>query len=212
MPPRRDVAKKDQDGEPMTFGEDDPRVFHAAIEMSLVPIVLADPHQPDCPIIFANGAFCQLTGYDVDEIVGRNCRFLQGPATDKNAVARVQAAIARRWDVTEELINYRKDGSMFWNALFVNPVFDRGGRLVYLFGTQIDVTRRRALEGALQQSRDLLSVIQSSVAGARALPLSEEQREHLERAERAIDDIARHQSSLLSDAPGSGTGTAGDDG
>ena len=96
----------------MTFGEDDPSVFHAAIEMSLVPIVLADPHQPDCPIIFANGAFCQLTGYDVDEIVGRNCRFLQGPATDKNAVARVQAAIARRWDVTEELINYGKNGGV----------------------------------------------------------------------------------------------------
>ncbi len=143
----------------MTLGESDSNMFHVAIEMSLVPIVLSDPHQTDDPIIFANGAFCELTGYAVDEIIGRNCRFLQGPATDKKAVARVRAAIAQRWDVTEELVNYRKDGSTFWNALFVNPVFDRGGRLVYLFGTQIDVTRRRALEGALQQSHDLLSVI-----------------------------------------------------
>ena len=65
----------------MTLDEDHPGMFHAAIEMSLVPIVLADPHQHDCPIVFANGAFCEMTGYDLAEIVGRNCRFLQGPAT-----------------------------------------------------------------------------------------------------------------------------------
>ena len=102
-----------KDDASMTFGEGESSAFHAAIEMSLVPIVLADPHQPDEPIIFANGAFCELTGYDKDEIVGRNCRFLQGPATDKKAVARIQSAVAARWHVTEELANYRKDGCLF---------------------------------------------------------------------------------------------------
>jgi PAS domain S-box-containing protein len=143
----------------MTIEMDEPAAFHAAVEMSLVPIVLSDPHQVDCPIVFANGAFCELTGYDMSEVIGRNCRFLQGPTTDRKAIARIAAAIETRWNIREEIINFKKDGTPFWNALFVNPVFNQAGKLVYLFGTQFDVTRRRALEDALQQSRDLLSVI-----------------------------------------------------
>ena len=177
-------------------------MFHAVIEMSLVPIVLSDPHQPDCPIIFANGAFSELTGYDVNEIIGRNCRFLQGPETDMAAVARIRAAIKARWNITEELVNYRKDGTMFWNALFVNPVFDRGGRLVYFFGTQFDVTHRRALEDAIRQSRDLLVAANSGIAGALALPLSDVQREHLDKARRAMAEIGQHQLPLLPRAEG----------
>ncbi len=188
----------------MKFGEGESSAFHAAIEMSLVPIVLADPHQPDDPIIFANGAFCALTGYDIDEIVGRNCRFLQGPATDKKAVARIRSAVAARWNITEELANYRKDGSLFWNALFVNPVFDCGGKLAYLFGTQFDVTYRRALEDALRQSQALLSAAQSGIAGALALPLNEAPRAHLDKANQALEEIARHQSPLLTRSRRSG--------
>jgi PAS domain S-box-containing protein len=149
----------------MTLDEDHPGMFHAAIEMSLVPIVLADPHQHDCPIVFANGAFCEMTGYDLAEIVGRNCRFLQGPATDRQAVARIRDAISARWHCTEELLNYRKDGTPFWNALFINPVFDQGGRLVFLFGTQLNVTRRRALAGCGKRpcwpAFDRISCVQS---------------------------------------------------
>jgi PAS domain S-box-containing protein len=186
----------------MTLEENGSDVFHAAIEMSLVPIVLADPHQGDCPIVFANGAFSELTGYDRTEIVGRNCRFLQGPATDRAVVTQIRKAISERWHIHVELVNYRKDGSTFWNALFLNPVFDRGGRLVYLFGTQLDVTRRRALEDVLQKSNDLLSVIQSSVAAAVALPVSAVQAEHLQRAECAMRETARHQIALLPERPG----------
>jgi PAS domain S-box-containing protein len=192
-----------KDGDPMMFDKANLSAFHAAIEMSLVPIVLTDPHRDDCPIIFANGAFCGLTGYDVDEIIGRNCRFMQGPATDQNAVARIRSAVATRWHVSEEIINYRKDGSTFWNALFVNPVFDQGGRLVYLFGTQRDVTRRRALEDVLQRLPDLLSVIQSSVGAALALPLGEVQRELLDTANRAVHEAILRQSSLVPSAAAS---------
>ena len=120
-----------------------------------------------------------------------------GPATDKKAVARVRSAVAARWNVTEELANYRKDGSLFWNALFVNPVFDRGGKLAYLFGTQFDVTYRRGLEDAFWQSHALLSVAQSGIAKALALPLNEAPRAHLDKASQALDEIARHQSPLL---------------
>ena len=172
--------------------------------MSLVPIVLCDPHQPDYPIMYANGAFCELTGYDVTEIVGRNCRFLQGPATDKKAVARIRSAVAARWNIMEELANYRKDGSLFWNVLFVNPVFDRAGKLVYLFGTQFDVTHRRTLEDALQRSHELLFVAQSAIAAVLALPLNETQREGLQKANQALAEAARHQLPLLPKGHGNG--------
>jgi PAS domain S-box-containing protein len=125
--PVESEGQLEKDAEHMMIGESEPSVFRVAIEMSPVPIVLADPNRHDYPIIFANAAFCEMTGYDASEIVGRNCRFLQGPDTDKEAVARIRAAVAARWNVSEELVNYRKDGSAFWNALFVNPVFNRGG-------------------------------------------------------------------------------------
>ena len=188
----------------MTPDEDHPGLFHAAVEMSLVPIVLADPHQPDCPIVFANGAFCEMTGYDLGEIVGRNCRFLQGPATDRQAVGRIREAISARWHCTEELVNYRKNGTPFWNALFINPVFDQGGSLVFLFGTQLDVTHRRALENALQQSYALLPLMRADLAAALALPMDEAQRQHLQRVAQAIDQIADHQRPLLPNAAGGG--------
>ena len=184
----------------MTVDNTNSGMFHAAVEMSLVPIVLADPHQDDCPIVFANGAFCELTGYDLAEILGRNCRFLQGPATDRTAVTRIRSAISARWNIAEELLNYRKDGTSFWNAFFINPVFDQGGRLVYLFGTQMDVTRRRALEGGLQHSHDLLSVMRLNLAAALALPMSDVQRQHLQRVDQAINECAHFQSSLFSNA------------
>jgi PAS domain S-box-containing protein len=191
--PVESEGQLEKDAEHMMIGESDPSVFRVAIEMSLVPIVLADPNQHDYPIIFANAAFCEMTGYDASEIVGRNCRFLQGPDTDKEAVARIRAAVAARWNVSEELVNYRKDGSAFWNALFVNPVSNRGGRLVYLFGTQLDITRRRSLESVLQTSYELLSCIESNVAGALTLSQNELQRERLLRASQAIHEIAlRH--------------------
>lgn len=126
--------------------------FHAAVEISLVPIVLADPHKPNCPIVFANGAFRELTGYDVAEILGRSCRFLHGPATDRQPVARVRAALSARWHIHEELLNRRKDGGQFWNELFINPVFDRASTLIYFFGSQLDVMRRRALEELVRES------------------------------------------------------------
>lgn len=116
-------------------------------------MVVTDPNQPDDPIVFANQAFQQMTGYTAEEVLGRNCRFLQGPDTDPEAIATVRAAIAARTDVSIELLNYRKDGRPFWNALFISPVFDSDGRLLYYFGSQLDVTRRREAEAALRRAQ-----------------------------------------------------------
>jgi PAS domain S-box-containing protein len=184
------------------IGESDATTFHAAIEMSLIPIVLSDPHQDDVPVIFANAAFCEMTGYRIDEIIGRNCRLLQGPDTDREAVRRIRAGVAARWNVSEELVNYRKDGSAFRNALFVNPIFDQGGKLIYLFGTQLDVTRQRSLESVLRSSHELLSVVEARVVEALASPMSLGQRASLDKALQAIREVAVQQVALLSNARG----------
>ncbi|TGD99341.1 hybrid sensor histidine kinase/response regulator [Methylobacterium nonmethylotrophicum] len=130
-------------------------IFFAAVEMTRMPMIVTDPRQPDNPIIFANQAFRGMTGYAPEELVGRNCRFLQGPETDRETVAEVRRAIAERKEIATEILNYRKNGSTFWNALFISPVYDQAGELVYFFGSQLDVSRRRDAEEALRQSQKM---------------------------------------------------------
>lgn len=141
-------------------------IFFAAVQMSRMPMVLTDPHQPDNPIVFCNRAFELLTGYSQEEIIGRNCRFLQGDGTDPEAIDEIRRALRASQDVHLEMVNYRKDGSSFWNALFISPVIDTGGNLVYHFASQIDVTRRRDAEAVLQQSQrmETLGAMASSLA------------------------------------------------
>jgi PAS domain S-box-containing protein len=117
--------------------------FAAALRTTRLPAVLTDPLQADDPIVFANDAFLRLTGYTRDEVEGRNCRFLQGAGTDPEALRRIGRALRARDDIKIDILNYRKDGSAFWNALSISPVFDEMGRLRYFFGVQADVTERR---------------------------------------------------------------------
>ncbi len=126
----------------------------AAIEAAPVPTVLTDPNRPDNPIVLANAAFARLTGYDRAEVVGRNCRFLQGPDTDPGAVDAIRRAVLARGEVAVELLNYRKDGTPFWNALSIAPVFDAAGGLVHFVASQQDVSRRRDAEDAPLRAAD----------------------------------------------------------
>ena len=103
---------------------------------------ITDPRRPDDPLVWVNPSFSRLTGYSADEVVGRNCRILQGPGTDPAAVAEIRAALRARRPVTTTLLNYRKDGTPFWNQLSVNPVFDGEKQLVSFVGVQTDVTER----------------------------------------------------------------------
>ena len=129
-----------------------PELLFTAAEKTRMPQIITDPNQPDNPIVFANRAFQDLCGYSAEELVGHNCRFLQGPGTDPADVARLRDAIAARRDVVVEIINYHRDGTPFRNELYVSPVFDRDGRLRYFFGSQLDVTRFRTEEGKLAES------------------------------------------------------------
>jgi PAS domain S-box-containing protein len=111
----------------------------AMIENSPIAAVISDPRQPDNPIIECNDAFMRLTGYSRDEIVGRNCRFLSGPGTEPALTKEITTAVQVRRPVLVEILNYRKNGTPFRNALLVAPIFDDKGELEYFLGSQVEV-------------------------------------------------------------------------
>jgi PAS domain S-box-containing protein len=121
-------------------GRSDP--FAAAVRATRMPMVITDPTQPDNPIIFANEAFQRLTGYDLEEVIGRNCRFLQGPHTDRSAITLLRDTIEHGESIEIDLLNYRKDGTTFWNALYMSAVHAEDGHVQYFFASQLDVTDR----------------------------------------------------------------------
>ncbi|KAK9109590.1 hypothetical protein Sjap_017650 [Stephania japonica] len=100
--------------------------------------VITDPRLPDNPIIFASDSFLELTEYTREEILGRNCRFLQGPDTDQGTVSRIRDAIREQREVTVQLINYTKSGKKFWNLFHLQPMRDQKGELQYFIGVQLD--------------------------------------------------------------------------
>ena len=130
----------------------DADLLFTAAEKTRMPQIVTDPNLPDNPIVFANRAFQDLCGYSAEELIGRNCRFLQGAGTDPADIAKVRDAIAGRRDVVVEILNYRRDGSTFRNELYVSPVFTSEGDLRYFFASQLDVTRFRTEEGMLAES------------------------------------------------------------
>lgn len=106
---------------------------------SKVAAVVSDPRQRDNPIVACNEAFMHLTGYDREEIVGRNCRFLRGSDTEPEQTAMLRDAVAERRPVMVELINYKKDGTRFRNAVMIAPLFDEAGELQYFLGSQMEI-------------------------------------------------------------------------
>ena len=96
-------------------------IFFAAVEKTRMPMIVTDPHRPDNPIIFANNAFIAMTGYRPEELLGRNCRFLQGPETDPGTVDELRAAIRERHEIATEILNYRRNGSSFWTPCSSRP-------------------------------------------------------------------------------------------
>lgn len=121
-------------------------------------ILITDPTLPDNPIVYASPGFERLTGYGADEVIGRNCRFLQGPETDREAVARIRTAVRNGVPCVVELLNYRKDGTPFWNELSISPIRDEAGRLTHFVGVQADVTARRGLEQQYRQAQKMEAV------------------------------------------------------
>lgn len=137
---------------PVEQGKGDP--FAAAIRATRMAMIITNPRREDNPIVFANEAFLRLTGYRREEVISHNCRFLQGPDTDRKTVARIREAIAQRTDVNVDILNYRKDGSTFWNALYISPVFNADGELQFYFSSQLDVTDRKTAEDRIRAEKE----------------------------------------------------------
>jgi PAS domain S-box-containing protein len=191
-----------------------------AFQRTRMPIVISDARQPDCPIVLANDSFLELTGYSAEELVGRNCRLLQGEDTSRTAVAEIRAMIAQERQGTVEILNYRKNGTTFWNQLHLSPIRDDNGQLAYYFASQVDVTdyrRIQTLEEAEHRlllevdhrTKNVLAIVDSIVRlsrsdNAAAYAASVQQRvqalsrTHMLLAENgwqqaSLDDIVRHQ-------------------
>ena len=120
-----------------------------ALSATAEGVTIADARLHDNPIIYANAGFQRLTGYSVEEVLGRNCRFLQGPDTDHDTLERLRLALHQKRACTVQLLNYRKDGTSFWNRLSITPVHDASGNVTHFIGVQSDVTEQKVAEQAL---------------------------------------------------------------
>jgi PAS domain S-box-containing protein len=130
------------------------RLLDRAVAASSNGIVITDPRVPDNPIVYVNPAFEEISGYTADEVMGRNCRFLQADDREQPALDELREALTEARECRVVLRNYRKDGTPFWNELYVSPVHDEEGRLTNFVGFQNDITHRRRIE----EERDALLV------------------------------------------------------
>lgn len=119
-----------------------PHVLTQILDTCVNGVTLSDPDLEDSPIVYANKAFEDMCGYEPAEIVGRNCRFLQGSDRAQPELDRLRAAIKNGEPIEVTLRNYRKDGELFYNRLVVKPLFDDRGNVVYFLGVQYDITEQ----------------------------------------------------------------------
>ncbi|WP_435096116.1 PAS domain-containing protein [Halorubrum sp. N11] len=172
-----------------------------ALDEAPVGITIADPDLPDNPMVYVNDRFVEMTGYDRDDALGVNCRFLQGADTEEESVTKLREAIDAEESASVELLNYRKDGTPFWNRVSVAPIYDGDGAVSEWVGFQEDITAFKQREAALERqnerldafagivSHDLrnpLNVAQGRVELARELT---DDSEHLDTAVDALDRI-----------------------
>jgi PAS domain S-box-containing protein len=132
------------------------RLLDRAVAASSNGIVITDPRLPDDPIVYVNPAFEKTTGYPMEEAVGRNCRFLQGEDRDQPALDELRACLREGQECRVVLRNYRRDGTLFWNELYVSPVHDDEGNVTNFVGVQNDVTESKRTEDVLKGSEDRL--------------------------------------------------------
>lgn len=136
-------------GTPGGVGPDE-AAFVAAVQDSHLAMVVVDARAEDQPVVFVNSAFSALTGYPAEEVLGRNCRFMRGPRTDPADIERIRRLVQEERAEQVDILNYRKDGTEFWNAVYVSPVRDASGETAYFFGALVDVSDRKAAEQALK--------------------------------------------------------------
>lgn len=137
---------------------EDHRQLIETVGASPLAMVVSNPRLPDNPIEVANAAFCNLTGYEESEIVGRNCRFLAGDLTQPAATEQIRASIRARQPVLVDILNYRRDGTPFRNGVMITPLFDTEGGLAWFLGSQVDLSDAVADPLAKRRTDALLKV------------------------------------------------------
>ena len=136
-----------------------------AINAARDGIVIVDALAPDMPIIWANRGFLDLSGYPIGEILGNNCRFLQGESTDKDSVRRIREALQKKVHVQEDILNFKKDGTFFWNELSISPVCadPDSDNVTHFIGVQNDITERVRAQKDFEGERRLVEMLQRSL-------------------------------------------------
>lgn len=133
-----------------------PQVLSAILDECVNGVTLADPDLEDAPIIYANKAFERLTGYSQEDIIGVNCRFLQGEDRDQEARRQISEAMKNHEEIEVTLRNYKKDGTLFHNRLKITPLFDRKKRVIYYLGVQFDITDQISANNEIKELNNLL--------------------------------------------------------
>ena len=136
-----------------------PQVLSSILDECVNGVTLADPDMEDAPIVYANKAFERLTGYSQEDIIGHNCRFLQGEDRDQPARYEIQKAMESHEAIEVTLRNYKKDGTLFFNKLKITPLFDRKKRVIYYLGVQYDITDKINASNEIKELNDLLNAL-----------------------------------------------------
>ena len=123
------------------------------VKDSPIPSVISDPRLPDNPIVACNAAFCALTGYPAEEVVGRNCRFLSGPGTEPWLTEEIRRGVREHRPVLVEILNYKRNGQPFRNAVLVAPIYDEQDALLYFLGSQVEIDADAAAPSSMRRIR-----------------------------------------------------------
>jgi len=120
---------------------------------SPIPSVISDPRLPDNPIVACNNSFCELTGYPAEEVVGRNCRFLSGPSTEPWLTEEICRGVREHRPVLVEILNYKRSGEPFRNAVLVAPIYDEHDSLLYFLGSQVEIDAEASALSSMRRIR-----------------------------------------------------------
>jgi len=139
-------------------------LIQKAANSSSEGITISSMIEEDSPLIYANKGFERLTGYNIEDVIGKNCRFLQGKDTEKEPVEALRKAIRYGNKCTVELLNYRKDGTHFWNRLSITPLKNDLGKVTHYVGIQSDITELRETKKRLERVNNNLEIFRSTLS------------------------------------------------
>jgi len=177
------------------------KLLEQAVDHTRIGITITDPNQHDNPIIYCNEGFLKLSGYTEEEVLGENCRFLQGEETKQESKNQLREAIQSKQQVSVEILNYRKDGDIFWNDLHIDPIYIEEEDQYYFVGIQKDITEQKKSEEQLKTTYKEITALSTPIVpiteGVSVLPLIGNM--DMERLQIISDNITKEMSATKHD-------------